>query len=149
MLQLLSGFTAGWKFFSPIMSQSHDLELRSWPLTTFLYKVWHILSHTQGQARNYVHVCHTSWFKKGLVPSIQVGPQQRWIVWRSEWMNEWTQFLLQPLSSLVSLLCRSQDPPLQEEEWASRSWAPCPASTQCLKEMSRVWEMGDLALHST
>ena len=99
MLQLLSGFTAGWKFFSPIMSQSHDLELRSWPLTTFLYKVWHILSSTQGLrvARNYVHVCHTSWFKKGLVPSIQVGPQQRWIVWRSEWMNEWTQFLLQPV----------------------------------------------------
>ena len=37
MLQLLSGFTAGWKFFSPIMSQSHDLEFMSWPHTTFLY----------------------------------------------------------------------------------------------------------------
>lgn len=90
MFRLLSGFTAGQKYFSLIMSQSHDLELMVWPRTAFLYNVWHVLSSTQGLivSRNCVRICRISQFKKGPVSGTQVDPQQCWIVWRrSAWMD--------------------------------------------------------------
>lgn len=66
-----------------------------------------------------------------------------------ERMNEWLDTGPASARHHLFLYCRSQDPPLQKEGWASRCWAPCPASTQGLTERSWIWEMGDMAMRST